>query len=346
MIKQRAQGKSGRGQGERRREPALQRHDGGHRRNPFRPGRPSRRDRRGARRSARLPDGPDPPRGRRPAAGRRRLGPAPGARSATTRCRSATPRRWAIPRVPRSRTSRRTCATRPATTFLARARLGATTDAAFRERWALFWANHFTVSSTSLAVAAVAGPFEQEAIRPHVFGRFEDLLVASSTHPAMLLYLDQAQSVGPDSKAARPPAQERQEGRRAEREPGPRDPGTAHGRGRRRLQPGRRHRVRPGHDRFQRRPGEGSQPAPVPVPRQRPRARRADGDGPSLSAGGPGPGPGGDARPGRQSPHRPPRLDQAGRPLRQRHAAAGPRGPGCGRPISTAAAAWTRWPAP
>jgi uncharacterized protein (DUF1800 family) len=86
--------------------------------------------------------------------------------------------------------------------FLARARLGATTDAAFRERWALFWANHFTVSSTSLAVASVAGPFEQEAIRPHVFGRFEDLLVASSTHPAMLLYLDQAQSAGPDSRAA------------------------------------------------------------------------------------------------------------------------------------------------
>jgi uncharacterized protein (DUF1800 family) len=83
-----------------------------------------------------------------------------------------------------------------------RARLGANTDAAFRERWALFWANHFTVSSTSLAVTSVAGPFEQEAIRPYVFGRFEDLLVASSTHPAMLLYLDQAQSTGPNSKAS------------------------------------------------------------------------------------------------------------------------------------------------
>ena len=86
--------------------------------------------------------------------------------------------------------------------FLARARLGATTDAAFRERWALFWANHFTVSSTSLATTVLAGPFEQEAIRPHVFGRFEDMLVASSTHPAMLLYLDQAQSVGPNSRAS------------------------------------------------------------------------------------------------------------------------------------------------
>ena len=86
--------------------------------------------------------------------------------------------------------------------FLARARLGTNTDAGFRERWALFWANHFTVSSTSLGVASVADPFEREAIRPHVFGRFEDLLVASSTHPAMLMYLDQAQSVGPDSKTA------------------------------------------------------------------------------------------------------------------------------------------------
>ena len=83
--------------------------------------------------------------------------------------------------------------------FLARVRLGATTDAGFRERWALFWANHFTVSAQKLVTANLVGPFEQEAIRPHVFGRFEDLLVASSSHPAMLLYLDQAQSIGPDS---------------------------------------------------------------------------------------------------------------------------------------------------
>lgn len=85
--------------------------------------------------------------------------------------------------------------------FLARAQLASTTDAAFRERWTLFWANHFTVSATKQITGTVVGPFEQEAIRPHVFGRFEDLLVASSTHPAMLLYLDQAQSIGPDSKA-------------------------------------------------------------------------------------------------------------------------------------------------
>ena len=85
--------------------------------------------------------------------------------------------------------------------FLARAQLGASTPVSFRERWALFWANHFTVSSTKQITSVLVGPFEREAIRPHVFGRFEDLLTASSTHPAMLTYLDQAQSVGPDSPA-------------------------------------------------------------------------------------------------------------------------------------------------
>jgi uncharacterized protein (DUF1800 family) len=87
--------------------------------------------------------------------------------------------------------------------FAGRLNLAASTDASFRERWALFWANHFTVSATKVVTATLIGPFEQEAIRPHVFGRFEDLLVASSSHPAMLLYLDQARSFGPDSKAAR-----------------------------------------------------------------------------------------------------------------------------------------------
>jgi len=86
--------------------------------------------------------------------------------------------------------------------FLARARLGASTDATFAERWANFWANHFTVSAVKEATVPLVGPFEAEAIRPRVFGRFEDMLVASSQHPAMLLYLDQAQSVGPGSPLA------------------------------------------------------------------------------------------------------------------------------------------------
>lgn len=86
--------------------------------------------------------------------------------------------------------------------FLARARVAANTPAAFRERWALFWANHFTVSATKQITSVLIGPFEREAIRPNVFGSFENLLVASSTHPAMLTYLDQAQSIGPDSTVA------------------------------------------------------------------------------------------------------------------------------------------------
>ena len=86
--------------------------------------------------------------------------------------------------------------------FSARAQLAATTDAAFRERWTLFWANHFTVSATKAITGTVVGPFEEEAIRPNVFGRFDDLLGAAETHPAMLTYLDQIQSIGPDSQAA------------------------------------------------------------------------------------------------------------------------------------------------
>jgi uncharacterized protein (DUF1800 family) len=59
----------------------------------------------------------------------------------------------------------------------------------------------------------LVGPFEREAIRPYVFDRFENLLVASSTHPAMLTYLDQAQSIGPNSRGRRRP-------RRPARQPG------------------------------------------------------------------------------------------------------------------------------
>ena len=137
-------------------------------------------------------------------------------------------------------------------------RLGATTDAGFRERWALFWANHFTVSATKAQMATLVGPFEQEAIRPHVFGRFEDLLVASSSHPAMLLYLDQAQSVGPDSH-----------GRDVPRSAAARRPASNENLAREIMElhtvglgagytPGRRHRVRPRHDRLEHRRPEHS----------------------------------------------------------------------------------------
>lgn len=99
------------------------------------------------------------------------------------------------------RESRRDLTQGTAQEFLARTVLGATTRSGFAERWALFWANAFTVSATKFQSAIFIGQYEREAIRPHVFGRFEDLLVSAETHPAMLLYLDQAQSIGPNSRA-------------------------------------------------------------------------------------------------------------------------------------------------
>ncbi|HTG38542.1 DUF1800 domain-containing protein [Sphingomonas sp.] len=76
-------------------------------------------------------------------------------------------------------------------------------EAPFVERLVHFWANHFAVSADKQRMIALAGAFEFEAIRPHVLGRFADMLHAVERHPAMLLFLDQAQSVGPGSPAAR-----------------------------------------------------------------------------------------------------------------------------------------------
>ncbi|HVI90877.1 MAG TPA: DUF1800 domain-containing protein, partial [Dongiaceae bacterium] len=73
-------------------------------------------------------------------------------------------------------------------------------DAPLVERLVQFWSNHFTVSAQRPVVAPLALTFETEAIRPHIFGKFEDMLLASTRHPAMLLYLDNAQSVGPMSR--------------------------------------------------------------------------------------------------------------------------------------------------
>lgn len=80
-----------------------------------------------------------------------------------------------------------------------RTNLALTAPAPFVERLVHFWANHFAVSTDKLVTLGLAGAFEFEAIRPNVLGKFADLLLAVERHPAMLLYLDQAQSVGPDS---------------------------------------------------------------------------------------------------------------------------------------------------
>lgn len=73
-------------------------------------------------------------------------------------------------------------------------------DTPLVERLVQFWSNHFTVSAQRPVVAPLALTFETEAIRPHIFGKFEDMLLASTRHPAMLLYLDNALSVGPMSR--------------------------------------------------------------------------------------------------------------------------------------------------
>jgi len=73
----------------------------------------------------------------------------------------------------------------------------------FHERLVHFWSNHFAVSADKPPIASLAGAFENEAIRANISGKFSDLLLAAETHPAMLLYLDNQRSIGPNSRAGR-----------------------------------------------------------------------------------------------------------------------------------------------
>ncbi|MVO16036.1 DUF1800 domain-containing protein [Parasedimentitalea huanghaiensis] len=72
----------------------------------------------------------------------------------------------------------------------------------FRERLTLFWADHFTAIGKGSLSRQMNAPYVETAIRPHLTGRFSELLVAAVTHPLMLSYLDQNRSVGPGSRAA------------------------------------------------------------------------------------------------------------------------------------------------
>src|SRR3984957_4514782 len=85
---------------------------------------------------------------------------------------------------------------------LARAQSAALTTRPFAERLVHFWSNHFAVSADKGVVYGLAGTLENEAIRPHVAGRFVDLLTAVEQHPAMIAFLDNQYSVGKDSTAA------------------------------------------------------------------------------------------------------------------------------------------------
>ena len=73
----------------------------------------------------------------------------------------------------------------------------------FYERMAAFWADHFTVARRSAPHLSMLSLFEPEAIRPHIMGRFGDMLTAVAQHPAMLIYLDQSRSRGPNSPGGR-----------------------------------------------------------------------------------------------------------------------------------------------
>ena len=86
----------------------------------------------------------------------------------------------------------------------ARVRLALEAETGFGERLVQFWSNHFCVGATKSNMTRImAGAYEREAIRPHAFGRFEDMLVAAESHPAMLDFLDNRLSIGPASPAGK-----------------------------------------------------------------------------------------------------------------------------------------------
>jgi uncharacterized protein (DUF1800 family) len=88
------------------------------------------------------------------------------------------------------------------TEALARLQRASVAECGFAERLVVFWSNHFCISASKGGLARMwAGSFEREAIRPHVLGRFTDMLLAVEQHPAMLFFLDNQQSLGPDSRA-------------------------------------------------------------------------------------------------------------------------------------------------
>src|SRR5262249_25229336 len=72
-------------------------------------------------------------------------------------------------------------------------------ESGFVERLVWFWSNHFCVSADF--VTSMVGGYEREVIRPHVLGKFVDMLQAVESHPAMLIYLDNFRSIGPMSVA-------------------------------------------------------------------------------------------------------------------------------------------------
>ena len=108
------------------------------------------------------------------------------------------------------------------------AALGA--EIGFVERLVWFWSNHFCVSADK--IQSMSGAYEREAIRPHVLGRFTDMLLAAEGHPAMLFYLDNLASMGAEFDRRHQPHP------RPQRKSRPRDSGAAYAGRAQRLQPG------------------------------------------------------------------------------------------------------------
>ena len=77
--------------------------------------------------------------------------------------------------------------------------LSITTASSFAMRLLDFFSNHFSVSAANQPLAILAPTLEREAIAPNLFGQFADLLIAVEQHPAMLVYLNNEKSVGPNS---------------------------------------------------------------------------------------------------------------------------------------------------
>lgn len=78
-----------------------------------------------------------------------------------------------------------------------------TTKTPVLEKLALFWGNHFTVSSANNKIRPIVTSYQREVIYPNLSGSFKDLLFAAETHPAMLMYLNNDVSIGENSKFGR-----------------------------------------------------------------------------------------------------------------------------------------------
>ena len=129
---------------------------------------------------------------------RNEAGARAGASAATAPATAADPAGDGIERTPLQQAIRRDAMDDLALRY----RVAASTSTPFVERLVHFWSNHFAISIDKNSARLLAAPMEREAIRPHVLGDFADLLAAVETHPGMLLYLDNAASVGDDSMLA------------------------------------------------------------------------------------------------------------------------------------------------